>query len=136
MTNKVTVELYYATWCGHCKNFKGEWEKLKQELAKKGYSFGEYEDEQDRQKIEEENIQGYPTILISKNGKKEEYNGPRTSNDIMDFVSGKSGNADNSNSKFKQCGGASNRKTPRKSNEYWKLKYLKYKAKYMKSKME
>jgi len=135
----IKVELYYAEWCGHCQRFKPEWAKLKEELEKKGMKWAEYESEKDGQKMEEENIKGFPTIVIIMNGKKNEYNGQRTASDIMSFVNG---NGQNQDDKFKQCGGAKQKKTARKSikttarksEDNYQLKYLKYKAKYMKIK--
>ncbi len=137
--NDIKVELYYAEWCGHCQRFKPEWAKLKGELEKKGMKWAEYESEKDGQKMEEENIKGFPTIVIIMNGKKNEYDGQRTAVDIMSFVNG---NGQNQDGKFKQCGGTRQKKTMRKgiktntkkSDSDYQLKYLKYKAKYMKIK--
>lgn len=141
-SNDVKVILYYAEWCGHCQRFKPEWAKLKDELEKKGMKWAEYESEKDGQKMEEENIEGFPTIIILMNGKKNEYNGQRTSSDIMNFINGN--NDQSQDNKFKQCGGKRQKKTPRKGivmnsvdpDINYKIKYLKYKGKYMKKKAE
>jgi thiol-disulfide isomerase/thioredoxin len=145
MSNKnVIVQLYFAEWCGHCKAFKPEWEKLKHKLEGKRYKHEEYESDENPQKIEEENIRGFPTIRIIIDNKKVDYNGKRTAEEIINFIEKPQENSDN---KYKQCGGAKLGFTPRltggkwkksskkmneSNDEQYKIKYLKYKAKYMK----
>jgi len=139
--SKTMVTLYFAKWCGHCNDFKPEWEKLKN--SKIGVEFAEYEEGKDDDKITDANIQGYPTIKINKGGKIEEYNGNRTADDIIFYLKngkkgGYSGQQPNVNGgEFNQCGGKRNQKSKRVINnndEKYKIKYLKYKAKYMKLK--
>jgi hypothetical protein len=38
-----TITLYYANWCGHCRNFKPEWEKVKREMRAKGWHVEEWD---------------------------------------------------------------------------------------------
>lgn len=150
-TTSPKVELFYAEWCGHCQHFKPEWEKLKKMSKQNGIQCIEYESEKDAQKMEEENIEGFPTIRISMGGEKQEYNGERTAAAILMAI--KEGSTSQNAGKFKQCGGAKQGFTPRKMNknkkigffeeqykdkdeEYYKIKYFKYKAKYMKKRSE
>jgi len=130
----VTVQLFFAEWCGHCKSFKPEWENLKIDLEKNDMKWEEYEADKNASKMEEENIKGFPTIRIIASGGKHEYSGPRTADAIMVFI--KNGPEEGKTGKFKQCGGAkqgfSVRKRNQKNDDYYKMKYLKYKAKYMK----
>jgi glutaredoxin len=72
------VTLYYANWCGHCKNFKLTWSSLKPYFKKYNIEFKEYEDSENRKIMEENNINSFPTIIIEKNKYKYEYNGDRT----------------------------------------------------------
>ena len=46
-----TITLYYATWCGHCRNFKPEWEKLKHEMHAKGWKIEEWDIDRKGSKI-------------------------------------------------------------------------------------
>lgn len=93
--------LFYANWCGWCKNFRPEWNKLKQNISQingkyKGVSITchEFEDSQLKSiggaKIRNKDIRGYPTIKITLNvnGKKYEgeYEGKRTANDILHYM--------------------------------------------------
>jgi protein disulfide-isomerase A6 len=76
---------FYAPWCGHCKNLTPHWKKAAKDLdgeVKLGMvdatvhgSLG--------QKYE---VKGYPTIKVFKNGKAEDYNGPREQAGIVDYA--------------------------------------------------
>jgi len=89
----------YADWCPHCISLKPEWNKMKQKAHKRmGKScpqFVEIEESQiDEQKggIEKEigapiNVDGYPTLFKSyKKGHIEYYKGPRTADQMADWV--------------------------------------------------
>lgn len=71
------VTLYYADWCGHCIAFKPTWSKLKEIMDDNQISYDEFESNKNADVIKRENIQGYPTIKITKNGKTYDYFGNR-----------------------------------------------------------
>ncbi len=131
------VILYFAEWCGHCKTFKPEWKKLMQELDKKGIKYKEYEDSRDEAIIQSAGVKGYPTIKIDG----QEYNGNRTADAILEYLF--SDSKDEIGKKYDQCGGGNKKfgftlrpmkggsKESAQKDEYYKIKYLKYKAKYM-----
>ena len=141
---KVTkVELFFANWCGHCIKFKPEWATLKKMLDDKGIKWNEYEADKDANKMEEENIRGYPTIRITVGGNKQEYNGERSAKAIFNVIMNPNKILIQEAGKMNQCGGVRHGFTPRirnnnrnnhniKDDEYYKIKYMKYKAKYMK----
>lgn len=95
MSKSANITLYHATWCGHCKTFMPEWDKLiKQKLD--GITYNSYEAEQ----IEAQNatingkpLAGFPTIKITliNDGKKTEidYMGKRRADEITNFISEK-----------------------------------------------
>lgn len=107
------ITLYYADWCGHCTTFKPTWEKIKSQLDDNGIAHNEYEHGKDKAKVEEANIEGFPTIKITLNGKTTDYNGPRTSKDILKHFG-------------VQSGGGSYKGQPINYHH----KYMKYKKKY------
>jgi len=82
---KNLLYLFKADWCGHCKNFKSTWNKLKEELNK-DIEFITYDSNKDSNIIKEFNIQGYPTIILKKKNKAIEYMGNRNINDIKEFI--------------------------------------------------
>ena len=115
----VEVNLYYAEWCGHCKNFKPEWENLKAALDDLGVSHNEYEDDMNKEEIKAAQVEGFPTIRIKVDKNEFDYSGPRTAPAILDYI----GIVPEKMSQ-KQSGGGN------KKSEY-EARYLKYKAKYL-----
>ena len=114
------ITLYYANWCGHCQQFKPEWSKVVQKARKNGIKTAEYEHGKNPDKIKEADIRGFPTIRIAKGGSSFDYDGERIADKIIEVaLSG-------------QTGGASHVMYGGKSDDYYKMKYLKYKAKYLK----
>lgn len=98
MINKRIV-LYYATWCGHCNDFKPIWfelEKLikahKDDLSKKynvAITTETFEESENPDVMEQNNIEGFPTIKIyedSNDKKGVEYENRRTMHAIMKEV--------------------------------------------------
>ena len=136
--SKERVILYATESCPHCINFKPEWEKLTKLLEKEGISFRKVNAELEQIPND---VYGFPTLRID--GK--DYKGPRIAESILNHT--KTGGKDDKQpgDKYSQCGGGSGGFTPRKFNkknvsskndanddEYYKIKYFKYKAKYMK----
>lgn len=108
-------------------------EKLKSKLAETGeYKSKEYESEADE--VSQAHITSFPTIILFINGKKMEYQGPRTAEDILQALKNPNfsgGEVDQLiKNRYKQCGGSKKDKEV----EFFRMKYLKYKAKYMKLK--
>jgi thiol-disulfide isomerase/thioredoxin len=130
---KIKVQLFYANWCGHCNKFKPEWEEFKKLAKGGGIEYEEYEADKDKQKVDEANVSGFPTIRITMNGNTEDYNGERTADAILSFVKGdKKSMSGGSN----QCGGKRSKKSLNPNHEdYYKIKYWKYKAKYFKTRI-
>ena len=142
---KREIILYYANWCGHCKTFKPEWQKIKTHIdglnkTNKMVSYKEYEADADTKVIEKDQIQGFPTIRFNLGGQAVDYDGPRESDAVLNsllnspiptssntFVGGSK-----KSKEYEQCGGS------KLSQADYKIKYAKYKAKYFKllSKME
>jgi thioredoxin domain-containing protein 5 len=86
----VTFVKFYAPWCGHCKRMQPTWQQLalkfvgdeKVKIGKVDCTLTE-----NRDLCSEQDVQGFPTIFIYKNGEKiTEYNGNRSLEDMFDFV--------------------------------------------------
>jgi thiol-disulfide isomerase/thioredoxin len=75
------IVLYYSLGCGHCQRLRGEWNEFVNRL-------------QNRIRIREINcqtedcgeIRGVPHIVLYSNGRKSEYNGNRTADDLTKWV--------------------------------------------------
>jgi thiol-disulfide isomerase/thioredoxin len=90
-----TLMLFYVDWCPHCKTAKPEWESLKAEYDGKsinGYTvyFEEYnctnETAETSQLMDKYNIEGYPTIKLSKDNQIIEYDAKPTKVTLDQFL--------------------------------------------------
>ncbi|CAH2049985.1 unnamed protein product, partial [Iphiclides podalirius] len=81
---------FYAPWCGHCKNLEPHWAKAATELKGK-VKLGALDATVHQEMASRYQVQGYPSIKFFPSGKKtsdsvEDYNGGRTSSDIVAFA--------------------------------------------------
>jgi len=81
-----TLMMFYAPWCGHCKNLYPVWDKMTEKFASSGLKVGKMDSTVNE--IEGmANINSYPTIrLYKKDGTQSEYNGERTVEGIAKFI--------------------------------------------------
>ena len=80
---------FYATWCGHCVDMEGEWEKLSNN-SPKGLKLAKIESsnmDNYKKSPGEEELRGFPTLrLYSKGELIKEYDGERSYQGIYDFA--------------------------------------------------
>ncbi len=104
ISNKNTVLLNHATWCGHCQMFKPEWEHFKTSVGK-NVNVVQIENDalsvlkQDKQVYKrvtpKDGMVYFPMIIIfvkKNNGttaEKKIYEGSRTAEDLKEFINGK-----------------------------------------------
>jgi len=71
--------MMYAPWCGHCQRLKPDWEKLAKKPEVEGVSVSKVDCTASTTTCGEYNVQGYPTLLYFRNGKKiDQYDGAKT----------------------------------------------------------
>ncbi len=82
---KITVILFKADWCGHCKHFKPTWDKIS-EIYNKKYNFVVYDADKQREKFEEFKVDAFPTIMVKKGDDVMSYEGDRSFEDLNNFI--------------------------------------------------
>jgi protein disulfide-isomerase-like protein len=97
INGKKALVLFHAPWCGHCKKFIPEWDKITSEAESKldesstillKVDCGDSQNNSTHAKIMEKyNIKGYPTIMsFDETGNHVEYEGDRSKNGIFKFL--------------------------------------------------
>ena len=85
ITNDYLIE-FYAPWCGHCKRFAPTYEAVARTLSKSNVGVGKVDGSKERSLTSRFEIRGYPTILFIRGWEVRQYRGPRTHDDIVQFV--------------------------------------------------
>ena len=94
VSSQKSLVLFYADWCGHCKNFMPTWDKISKTVNenKSGAKLIKVEcgkpqeNEGHKMIMEKYSIEGYPTIKYFENGNAKDYEGPRTEEGIVEFL--------------------------------------------------
>ena len=84
--DQTTFILYYVEWCPHCQVVKPEWKKLEEDKELKHITISKINCEENEDIVKEKNIEGFPTILLTHNGKEIGYNGGREYADFKNYL--------------------------------------------------
>ena len=87
----VKLVMFYADWCGHCKNLKPEWDSAAEQVNADPESkikmvkvnVGDSENKEHKAISEKYGIQGFPTILKLDNGEKKDTYSEERSKDAL-----------------------------------------------------
>ena len=82
---KITLILFKADWCGHCKTFKPTWEKVS-EIYNKKYNFVVYDADKQTDKFKEYKVDAFPTVLVKNGNNIMSYEGDRSFDDLNNFI--------------------------------------------------
>lgn len=80
---KDRVIFFYHPSCGHCTAFKPAWEEIKRQISLPAKDIN---CEDDPDKCTAYGIEGYPTIILEKGGKRKEFNDKRTVENVIKFI--------------------------------------------------
>lgn len=85
-SGEAKLYFFYADWCGYCKKFKPEWEKLKAE-SNLGVKLEEVDCSNEAPALAKEyNVGGFPTIILVNGSNKVTYEGQRTADALVSFI--------------------------------------------------
>ncbi|XP_035227928.1 protein disulfide-isomerase TMX3-like isoform X2 [Stegodyphus dumicola] len=84
--NGVWLVMFYAPWCGHCKNLEPIWNQVAQSLVDTDIRVGRLDCTRFSSVAVEFSVSGFPTILFIKGHKTVEYKGDRERYDIVEFA--------------------------------------------------
>ena len=73
--------LYYAPWCPHCTDLVPQWRQMG--TSHQGVQIEMVDCEANKDVAKRENIEGFPTIRLYKNGNVKEYSGERSKQAII-----------------------------------------------------
>ena len=90
-TDSASIYYFYTEWCPYCKKAQPEWGKLKDVYSNKtinGYNleFKEVDCDKDEATATEFKVEGYPTIILVKNGQKIVYDAKPKFETLETFV--------------------------------------------------
>lgn len=91
--NQFVLVEFYAPWCGHCQRLEPEYNQASSDLQAAGSSviLAKVDATLEDSLAQRHGIQGYPTLKFFKNGNPVEYDGGRTAQEIVSWVTKKSG---------------------------------------------
>jgi thiol-disulfide isomerase/thioredoxin len=85
-SGEAKLYFFFANWCGYCKKFKPEWEKLKAE-PNLGVELEEVDCSNEAPALAKEyNVGGFPTLILVNGSNKVTYEGERSANAIISFI--------------------------------------------------
>ena len=85
--HKPALVLYYAPWCGHCKKFMPEWNKLSQNLGSNGnIAVNKVDCDANPEEAEKNDVDGFPTVVLHTDDKSIKYEGERSEKAIMSWI--------------------------------------------------
>jgi protein disulfide-isomerase-like protein len=86
-SDNVWMVEFYAPWCGHCQALKPKFiDAAKKAKKESGIKFGAVDCTKEQYLCQKYGVQGYPTLKALINGRAKDYQGPRETEPMIDFI--------------------------------------------------
>lgn len=91
-SNLIKVYNFNTSWCGYSVRFQPEWDKFQKEVNTRDNLLNIHaydikcDNSDNKQMCSDYNVPGFPTIIIEKDNKKINYNGPRNTEAIIETI--------------------------------------------------
>jgi len=91
--SKPAFVMFYAEWCGHCKSFKPDYERVGEAFQGSDVVIAKVNADTHRELGERFNIEGFPTLKYFPKSftKPEDYEGQRTTEGVIEFINSRAG---------------------------------------------
>lgn len=83
---KLSLAMFYAPWCKHCKQVAPEYEGAASELKEWGIPLIRVDGTREKELADQYGIGGWPAFKMFRKGRVYDYNGPREKQNIIDFM--------------------------------------------------
>lgn len=87
---KLSLVMFYAPWCKHCKQIMPEFEGAAQELKEWNIHLIKVDGTREKELADQYGIGGWPQLKMFRKGRVYDYNGPREKQNIIDYMQGQS----------------------------------------------
>ncbi|KAK0050068.1 protein disulfide-isomerase A5, partial [Biomphalaria pfeifferi] len=85
--NVQTLVLFYAPWCGHCKQMKPDFAEAAEIVKKEGLgTLGVVDATIEKELADKFNIKGFPTLKLFTDGHEIEYSSGRAKEDLVQYM--------------------------------------------------
>lgn len=85
-SNNLMLVEFYAPWCRHCKALEPEFEGAARSLLSYNIPLAKVDGPEEKSLADEYSVQGYPTLIVFRNGRSFEFKGRRDQAGMVEYM--------------------------------------------------